>query len=455
MMMTILHRRFLSDLQTEVGVAILREQYEQNLANLNSSESRSSDSTMSDSTRSSTESSETTQESQTSSQTTQTSNEQSAASPRSTAGVPPNFAFFRSFRWPNRFLNASGWLEEEPFLADNESSLSNESSPPVVLESSPTGSADSTTPALVTDPPSLPDMSNGSDPAAAPPQTARAAQSSAPLRPGLMPVTPILFVGVRSVSAEDSSPFFDPSHFFSNLMQSAMASPASGESVLQDGPARQPDESEPIAATESATPREERIADMQEMANQLMSDDGSSIADTVMEDASATSTEQPTTPAVTATPSAAPQAPPPPSAFPQAPSGHHWLIYMSAGFYPVNSPVTQFPVFLAALENTNSYEDFIRLAEMLGNAKAATVSKEQLDQSGLQVVTGRTELQRLQAEGNALENTTERCLICLEAYAEDDSVRLLSCKHAFHQLVAFLLSLARLTSCKECASTDG
>jgi hypothetical protein len=107
-------------------------------------------------------------------------------------------------------------------------------------------------------------------------------------------------------------------------------------------------------------------------------------------------------------------------------------MFMSAGYYPANSSMQQYPFLLSALENA-SYEDFLRLAELLGSAKASTVSKEQLQESGLTLLNGAGELKRAEADGRVLVNTTERCLICLDDYQEEEQVRLLSCKHAFHQ----------------------
>lgn len=90
------------------------------------------------------------------------------------------------------------------------------------------------------------------------------------------------------------------------------------------------------------------------------------------------------------------------------------------------------------------------LAEMLGQVKPPTASKEEIENSGLQVIKS-GELKHYEASGRVAANCTEhvsnlggpwvmkdadetmQCLICLDEYQQEDDVRVMSCRHAFHK----------------------
>ncbi|KAJ7915626.1 hypothetical protein B0H13DRAFT_1871906 [Mycena leptocephala] len=61
----------------------------------------------------------------------------------------------------------------------------------------------------------------------------------------------------------------------------------------------------------------------------------------------------------------------------------------------------------------------------------ATASKTDIARAGLKVLC-RDALPAAEKDGRVVENCMERCLICLDDYAEEDDIRVLSCRHAFH-----------------------
>lgn len=54
------------------------------------------------------------------------------------------------------------------------------------------------------------------------------------------------------------------------------------------------------------------------------------------------------------------------------------------------------------------------------------------EETKMEVDTTEEEALSLIARGVVLESTAQRCLICLEDWEDDDDVRVLSCRHAFH-----------------------
>jgi hypothetical protein len=232
-----------------------------------------------------------------------------------------------------------------------------------------------------------------------------------PARPNL--VTPMLFVGIRSMTASESDA--GPFNFFSNLLPALFP-------LVQPVAATSPTVAPPTSEQPGATAAPTAVATPAEPADVEMADVEMVSPNAASRPAEPTSPSQ-GTPSETL--NSAPHAP-------QPPRETQWVMFMSAGYYPANSSMQQYPFLLSALENA-SYEDFLRLAELLGSAKASTVSKEQLQESGLTLLNGAGELKRAEADGRVLVNTTERCLICLDDYQEEEQVRLLSCKHAFHQ----------------------
>ena len=103
--------------------------------------------------------------------------------------------------------------------------------------------------------------------------------------------------------------------------------------------------------------------------------------------------------------------------------------------YPSGHPILRLPQFFANIDANPGYEDLIRLAELFGGPHVKpTATSEDIEKSALRIVDA-AELPELEAKGEVMSNTTERCLICLSEYEAGEDVRLMSCRHAFHQCV--------------------
>lgn len=87
------------------------------------------------------------------------------------------------------------------------------------------------------------------------------------------------------------------------------------------------------------------------------------------------------------------------------------------------------------------------LAELLGQVKPPTVSKEEIEKSGLEIIRA-SMLEEYEKQGCVASNCIDRvrtfseaelplislqCLICLDDYDPEDELRVLTCKHTFHQ----------------------
>lgn len=107
--------------------------------------------------------------------------------------------------------------------------------------------------------------------------------------------------------------------------------------------------------------------------------------------------------------------------------GRTFLIYVIGGYYPPDhSIVTGGPSSL------DSFEALLELAELLGQVKPPTVSKEDIEKSGLEVIKP-SQVEQYEKENKIASNCTERCLICLDDYQPEDEIRLMTCRHGFHK----------------------
>ncbi|KAL0960902.1 hypothetical protein HGRIS_005911 [Hohenbuehelia grisea] len=118
----------------------------------------------------------------------------------------------------------------------------------------------------------------------------------------------------------------------------------------------------------------------------------------------------------------------PPPETPSEPTGSRtFLIYVIGGYYPPDhSIVTGGP------NNLESFEALLELAELLGQVKPPTVSKEEIEKSGLQIIKP-AQLEQCEKDGVISSNCIDRCLICLDDYAAEDDIRVMACKHGFHK----------------------
>ncbi|KAG8949208.1 hypothetical protein FRC04_009007 [Tulasnella sp. 424] len=107
----------------------------------------------------------------------------------------------------------------------------------------------------------------------------------------------------------------------------------------------------------------------------------------------------------------------------------NYLIWVIGGYYPESHPILTSPNLLL---NQFDQDDFWGLAELLGQVKPPVASKTDIDQSGLEIIKP-SQVAEYEKEGKITSNTSERCLICLSDYEDDEDIRVMSCKHAFHQ----------------------
>ncbi|KAJ2918710.1 hypothetical protein MD484_g1711, partial [Candolleomyces efflorescens] len=130
-----------------------------------------------------------------------------------------------------------------------------------------------------------------------------------------------------------------------------------------------------------------------------------------------------------------------------APGSRTFLIYVIGGYYPPDHNIVT-----GGPESFESFEALLELAEMLGNVKPPTVTKEDIDKSGLESIKP-SSLASYEKQGRVASSCIERCLICLDDYEAEDDVRVMSCRHAFHQgCVDKWLQTGR-NNCPACRST--
>lgn len=156
--------------------------------------------------------------------------------------------------------------------------------------------------------------------------------------------------------------------------------------------------------------------------------------DTVMREGSTTAAAANTTtsPAPHAA-EAATSTPAAPLTMPEDRPMSRFLLFVSGGHYP-----PQHPVFFSSRQEAS--RDLMILMEFLGAMASmhskpnTTVTKEQIENSKLRKVTGdHAEIASLVKESKIMENTSERCLICLDDWKdESEHRRLLECGHLFH-----------------------
>ncbi|CAE6533616.1 unnamed protein product [Rhizoctonia solani] len=107
----------------------------------------------------------------------------------------------------------------------------------------------------------------------------------------------------------------------------------------------------------------------------------------------------------------------------------NYIIWIIGGYYPSNHPLLAHPnLFLGQVHP----DELWMLNEFLGQVKPPTATQEDIAKAGLRIVKG-VEVKELAASGSVTENCTERCLICLEDYADEEDLRIMNCKHMFHK----------------------
>ncbi|PPQ89111.1 hypothetical protein CVT25_006483 [Psilocybe cyanescens] len=130
-----------------------------------------------------------------------------------------------------------------------------------------------------------------------------------------------------------------------------------------------------------------------------------------------------------------------------APGSRTFLIYVIGGYYPPDhSIVTGGPNIL------DSFEALLELADLLGQVKPPTVSKDDIDNSGLEIIKA-AELVQHEKDGKVSSNCLDRCLICLDDYEPEDPIRVMSCRHAFHKSCVDEWLQKGRNNCPACRST--
>jgi hypothetical protein len=100
-----------------------------------------------------------------------------------------------------------------------------------------------------------------------------------------------------------------------------------------------------------------------------------------------------------------------------------FFIYVIGGYYPPNHQL---------VIGTDPLDSFEELAELLGQVKPPTATKEDIDNSGLEIIRSGV-LVEYEKIGRIAPMCVDRCLICLEDYDPEEDLRLLTCRHVFHR----------------------
>ncbi|KOS15435.1 fog: e3 ubiquitin ligase [Malassezia pachydermatis] len=111
------------------------------------------------------------------------------------------------------------------------------------------------------------------------------------------------------------------------------------------------------------------------------------------------------------------------------PGVSRFVLFVSGGRYHEQHP-------LLVARPRDAGRDLMFMMELLGamtamSNKRPTASAADIERSGLLKVRA-SELPALKEAGRVTENTSEKCLVCLDEWQDDDECRILSCKHAFH-----------------------
>lgn len=110
-----------------------------------------------------------------------------------------------------------------------------------------------------------------------------------------------------------------------------------------------------------------------------------------------------------------------------SPGSRTFLIYVIGGYYPPDHSIVT-----GGSNNLDSFEALLELADLLGQVKPPTATRDDIEKSGLEVITA-SQLDEYVSHNRVSSNCAERCLICLDEYIPEEDVRVMTCRHAFHR----------------------
>ncbi|KAF8802148.1 hypothetical protein BYT27DRAFT_7341509 [Phlegmacium glaucopus] len=129
------------------------------------------------------------------------------------------------------------------------------------------------------------------------------------------------------------------------------------------------------------------------------------------------------------------------------PGSRTFLIYVIGGYYPPDHTIVT-----GGPNNLDSFEALLELADLLGQVKPPTVSKDDIEKSGLEIIkAGR--LSQDENDGKVSSNCLDRCLICLDDYQPEEDIRIMSCRHAFHKTCVDEWLQTGRNNCPACRTT--
>ncbi|TFK38964.1 hypothetical protein BDQ12DRAFT_682787 [Crucibulum laeve] len=129
------------------------------------------------------------------------------------------------------------------------------------------------------------------------------------------------------------------------------------------------------------------------------------------------------------------------------PASRTFLIYVIGGYYPPDHTIVT-----GGPNSFESFEALLELAEILGQVKAPTVSKEEIEKSGLEIIKP-AQLEQHEKSGKIASNCVDRCLICLDDYDPEDDIRVMTCRHGFHKVCVDKWLETGRNNCPACRST--
>jgi len=129
------------------------------------------------------------------------------------------------------------------------------------------------------------------------------------------------------------------------------------------------------------------------------------------------------------------------------PGSRTFLIYVIGGYYPPDHTIVT-----GGPNNLDSFEALLELADLLGQVKPPTVSKDEIEKSGLEIIKA-SQLPQHENDGKVSSNCLDRCLICLDDYQPEENIRVMSCRHAFHQTCVDEWLQTGRNNCPACRTT--